>query len=423
MKINIIPINAEIFTKFRVSMLFLSRCSVVLLLYGVAASMALASLGAFLVLIFWALSLDWVRPWSRLRQLPIFWPMVLLPLMVLLGTSYSIAPLEYAYRYFGVYSRCIIMLIIISVINDEVWQRRCWIGFLFGAAVTLSSTYLSIWIPLPWSQSQTTGLGTNHSVFYDYIAQGVMTSFLAVVSLSHVLTVPSVRLKLIWLSILSIAVFSITHLLVGRTGQVVCATALTVVILVALPLRKAGIVLVVLIGLIAVLVMTSPMSAQRFNLILTNIQAYQQGQEMTSIGARLAMWGASINFYFDQPIWGHGTGSYRVLAERTFTEPGMCAISCVHPHNQFLFFGVEHGLFGIFIYGWFLFGIAKVAMKVNDKYKLILIGLLTIILVDSFINSPLWISSERNFYTAILALSLTSFYLNKKYIKTGENHK
>ena len=58
MKINIIPINTEIFTKFRESMLFLSRCSVVLLLYGVAASMALASLGAFLVLIFWALSLD-----------------------------------------------------------------------------------------------------------------------------------------------------------------------------------------------------------------------------------------------------------------------------------------------------------------------------------------------------------------------------
>lgn len=403
-------------------MLLFSRCSVVLLLYGVAASMALASLGAFLVLLFWVLSLDWVRPWSRLRQLPVFWPLVLLPLMVLLGTIYSIAPLEYAYRYFGVYSRCIIMLIIIAIINDETWQRRCWIGFFVGATVTLTSTYLSIWIPLPWSQSQGTGLGVNHSVFYDYIAQGVMTSFLSVVALSHVLTQQTIRRKLIWFAVLLIAVFSITHLLLGRTGQVVCALALTAVIFIALPPRKAIIVLGVLLSLFVVLAMTSPMIAQRFNFIMLEIQGYQQGQEMTSIGARIAMWSASINFYLDQPIWGHGTGSYRLLAERTFTEPGMCAISCVHPHNQFLFFGVEYGLFGFMIYGWLLFGIAKVAMQVERLHALILIGLLSIMGVDSFINSPLWISSERNFYTAILALSLSSFYLNhKKSIPPGVN--
>lgn len=422
MNLNSSIFNHLGFNKFREAMLLLSRCSVVLLLYGVAASMALASIGAFLVLIFWVLSLEWLRPWSRLRQLPVFWPLVLLPLLVLVGTSYSIAPLEYTYRYFGVYSRCIIMLIIIAIINDETWQRRCWTGFFVGAAVTLTSTYLSIWIPLPWSQSQGTGLGVNHSVFYDYIAQGVMTSFLAVVALAHVFTEPIVRKKLIWLSLLLIAVFSITHLLLGRTGQVVCTLALTAVIFIALPPRKAAIVLGVLLVLIAFLALTSPMIAQRFNLILLEIQGYQQGQQMTSIGARLAMWTASINFYWDQPIWGHGTGAYRLLAERAFTEPGMCSISCVHPHNQFLFLGVEHGLLGILTYGWLLLGVAKVATKVERLHALILVGLLTIIIVDSFINSPLWISSERNFYTAVLALSLTSFYLNhKKSIQRGVN--
>jgi hypothetical protein len=47
-------------------------------------------------------------------------------------------------------------------------------------------------------------------------------------------------------------------------------------------------------------------------------------------------------------------------------------------------------------------------------------GLIAIILVDSFINSPFWISSERNFYMAIFGLVMTSFYLNKLNI---ENHK
>jgi O-antigen ligase len=134
---------------------------------------------------------------------------------------------------------------------------------------------------------------------------------------------------------------------------------------------------------------------------------------MTSIGARLAMWKASLNFYWDQPLWGHGTGSYRWLTERLFTDPLMCAISCVHPHNQFLFFGVEYGLLGLFIYSWLFVGVAKIVLLVERRYSLILAGLLTIIAVDSFINSPLWISSERNFYTAILALTMTSFYLNR----------
>jgi O-antigen ligase len=400
------------FIRYRELMLFLCRCSIVLLLYGVAASMALASLGTVMALIFWIVSFDWLRPWSRLREMPAFWPLILIPALVILGTTYSIAPLDYAYRYFGVYSRFFVILIIVAVINDVGWQKRCWLGFFLGAAVTLTSTYLGIWIALPWSQSQATGLGVNHSVFYDYIAQGVMTSFLAVVALSHALTEVVIRRKLLWLFVLSIAVFSITHLLTGRTGQVVCALALFGVIFVALPPRQALLIACLLLISMVILFVTSPVIEQKFTLIVSEIQAYQQGQEMTSIGARLAMWRASLNFYWEQPLWGHGTGSYRWLAERVFTDPTMCKISCVHPHNQFLFFGVEHGILGILIYGWLFIGVVKIAVVVERKYKLILMGLLMIIAIDSFINSPFWISSERNFYMAVLALTMTSFYLN-----------
>jgi O-antigen ligase len=398
---------------YRELMLFLSRCSVVLLLYGVAASMALASIGTVLVLVFWILSFDWIRPWRRLVKLPSFWPLILLPILIILGATYSVAPFEYSYRYFGVYCRFLVILIIIVVIDDATWQKRCWAGFLTGAAVTLSSTYLGVWFVLPWSQSQVIGLGVNHSVFYDYIAQGVMTSFLSVVALSHVLTEQVIRRKILWLFVLLISIFSITHLLTGRTGQVVCALSLVAVIFIALPPRKALLIAGLFLFSVVVLSVTSPVIAQRFALLVSEVQAYQQGQEMTSIGARLAMWRASLTFYWDQPLWGHGTGSYRWLAERVFTDPVMCKISCVHPHNQFLFFGVEHGVLGLLIYGWLFVGVIKTAILVERRYTLIISGLLTIVGVDSFINSPFWISSERNFYMAVLALTMTSFYLNR----------
>jgi len=340
--------------------------------------------------------------------------------MVLFATVYSIAPLDYAFRYYGVYSRFFVILIIIAVIDTSIWQKRCWIGFFAGVSVTLSSTYLGVWFVLPWSQSQSTGLGVNHSVFYDYIAQGVMTSFVAVVAFSNLLTHKQIRLKIIWSLILLLSIFSITHLLTGRTGQVVCLIALLGVIFIALPKRQALIITALLLIIVTGLVISSATLLSKFTLLISEVQAYQQGQEMSSIGARLAMWHASWGFYWDQPIWGHGTGSYRWLTERVFTDPTMCKISCVHPHNQFLFFGVEHGIFGIAAYVFLFVGAAKVALVVEQRYKLIIMGLLSIILVDSFINSPFWISSERNFYMAIFGLVMTSFYLNKVKYK---NHK
>ena len=407
-------VNRESFyLRYQEWMLFLTRCSIIILLYGVSASMALASIGAVFTLAFWILTFDWIRPWPRLIKLPAFWPLILVPAMVIFGTLYSTAPFDYAIRYFGVYSRFLIILIIISVIDDEVWQKRCWTGFFIGAAVTLFSTYLSIFYVLPWSKSQSTGLGENHSVFYDYIAQGVMTSFLAIVALSNLLTEKLISFKFLWLSVLFISVFGITHLLIGRTGQIVCVIGLLSVVITAHSIRRSLIIIGALMIFIIILWISSPVISQRFMLILSEITAYQQGVEMTSIGARLAMWKVSWIFFWDQPIFGHGTGSYRLLSESVFTDTVMCKISCIHPHNQFLFFGVEHGIIGIFIYGWLFFALFKIANQVDLKNKLILTGLVAIIFVDSFINSPFWISSERNFYTSVMALAMTSFYLNR----------
>jgi O-antigen ligase len=401
-------------THYRERMLIVARCGVILMLYGVSASMALLSIGKVMAIIFWLLSLEWSRSWHKLKNLPAFWPLILIPVMVITGSIYSIAPLDYAYRYFTVYSRLLIVLIIISLINDEKWQFRCWIAFFTGAFFTLASTYAGVWFKLPWSKSEGTGLGVNHNVFYDYIAQGVMTSFLAVVSLSYLLTEKEPRRRIFWLVALMLSVFSITHLIPGRTGQVVCLVALTGIIIAALPKRQAIRASALIFSLGALFSITSPVLLDRFSLLLTEVQLYKQGELITSIGMRLAMWSHSIGFFMDQPLWGHGTGSYRLLTEKIFTDPVMCMFSCVHPHNQFLFFGVEHGLPGICLYAWFLFSIFRVSKQLKKRHNLILIGLLIIITVDSFINTPFWITGQRNFYVATLGLTLAAFYLNPK---------
>lgn len=415
-------LSSTSFERWRNLMLLLARCSLVLLLYGTAASMALATAGSILLLVFWVLSLDWIRTIPRLLDLPIFWPLVLLFLMVPIGMIYSSAPPHYSIRYFRVYACLTLVLVIIAVVNDSAWHRRCWNSFFIGALVTISSTYLGVWFSLPWSQSQTTGLGVNHSVFYDYIAQGVMTCFVSVVALAHILTESTTRRKVFWLIVLAIATFSLTHLLTGRTGQVLYVLAFTSVIFASLPPRRALITTLFFIAFLVIILTTSPTILSKFFLIISEIRDYQQGNESTSIGARLAMWSTSLSFLTNHPLLGHGTGSYRWLSEQVFTDATMCRISCIHPHNQFLFFGVEYGFIGVSLYCWLFAGLGKIASELMPREKLILIGLSTMIFIDSFINSPFWISSERNFYTAALGLAIVPFYLSRSTVLRSKEH-
>ena len=80
--------------------------------------------------------------------------------------------------------------------------------------------------------------------------------------------------------------------------------------------------------------------SSRFHLVLTEARQYlADGTNITSTGARLDMWKHALLMFADSPLWGHGTSGYRVLAEKIFLGEIECATNCIHPHNQFLFFG------------------------------------------------------------------------------------
>jgi len=152
----------------------------------------------------------------------------------------------------------------------------------------------------------------------------------------------------------------------------------------------------------------SPVVLPKAQLIITETIAYlQSGTENTSVGARLSMWSNSLKFIADAPLFGHGLGSYRFFSEAIYTDPALCAITCVHPHNQLLFFMVEHGILGLILFLIIGRSLLFVPLYWRDENKFIFaifIGFLSVLLIDSFINSPLWISSLRNFYIGIFSI-------------------
>jgi O-antigen ligase len=90
---------------------------------------------------------------------------------------------------------------------------------------------------------------------------------------------------------------------------------------------------------------------------------------------------------------------------RFWEKPEWCDTFRWHPHNQFLFFGADHGLIGVLLYAALLLSLYRVAMRSDHaQAKVLLVSLTSILLVDSMINSPLFSSRESHFFLFMMAL-------------------
>jgi O-antigen ligase len=90
-------------------------------------------------------------------------------------------------------------------------------------------------------------------------------------------------------------------------------------------------------------------------------------------------------------------------------DPGRCDHFNWHPHNQFLFFGIEHGLLGIFLYVALLMALAARALQ-HTEAALRASGLafIAMLAVNSLFNSPLWSGRESLMFLLLSALLIAT---------------
>jgi O-antigen ligase len=393
--------------RYKAWTLRLARASSLLFFYGIIASMAAANIGMALTLLFWLLSGAWFHRFSAARQSPIFLPIVALLLVTVVSLSYTVAPLAYANRYLLVYGKLLFILVLLTLHDDPKWLKALFFTMALAVAVVLTSTYANVFLDVPWANSPG-GFGADNSVFYDYIAQGIMSVCASVVAWVLAFRSENKPLRQAAAAVFLLLAFSVMFLLASRTGQLAMPVALLVVSALLFSQRHFLVFLVMAAATVMAALVLSPVLLSKISLIVQESSAYmQQGVELTSVGARLSMWVNSLHFIADAPLFGHGVGGYRYLSEKVYLDPVMCAVSCVHPHNQLLFFMVEYGLVGFVLFGLFIRAFVRVARDwrgSNTSAYAIVVGLSVVFLVDSFINSPLWISSLRNFYIGVFAL-------------------
>lgn len=372
------------------------------LLFPVA--MALSNVVLLLVLIGFAVTFSSVYLKRDAWSWPAIWLMALFG-MVLVGMLYTPAPWHWVSVNLGKYAKfayAVVLMLLLA--RFPQWQKRALWAFVVAMLFIVASTWLNVWFVLPWSTTKTPGWGLTHHVFGDYITQNVMVSFLVVFALTKVQRPWLSRMSLVWLLVAALGVVSITHLSSGRTGVVLLLAGLVSWMLVRWGGKKLWIGLPVLVLLVAGVLASSSVMRERIALGWTEF-AKRDVDVMSSIGHRAYNYRTVPKMMAESPIVGHGTGAYHTEVCRFLEKPEWCDTFRWHPHNQFLFFGADHGLIGVLLYAALLLSLYRVAMRSDHaQAKVLLVSLTSILLVDSMINSPLFSSRESHFFLFMMAL-------------------
>lgn len=384
-----------------------ARFSAVGLLFAVPTSRALFNLFVWTMVGAWILAGRYRDRWDTMRANPVTLPSLLMVGLVVLGTAYTSASWPEAWDHWKRYSKFLLIIILVSLFDRPTWRRRGWAAFLAACLVVLASTYANVWLDLPWSRTHADGFGRDHSVFTDYIAQGVVMIFFAAVSGSMALRSSRGVGRAAWGALAVLAVLSVTHLTSGRTGVLALGVMSIALLLTEVPLRWRTRAFVAFVLSLTLLLLSSPLIQQRLAVVIAEVTAYTPGNDYTSSGARLQMWRTSIQLILQAPLLGHGTGSYHGLAAAAFNDATMCRIGCFHPHNQFLFFGVEYGLLGVGLFLFFLFRIFQFSRRERHAESPLIVGFLSILIVDAMVHGPLWLYMEAYFFFTVTALLMS----------------
>lgn len=368
-------------------------------------ALALGNVLGMLTLIAILLSGNLRSQWCKVFHLPSTWVILLLLLLILVGTTYTSAPGSIALVHLLKYAKLLIGLFFVSVLFDAKTRRYCLYAFMAAMGFILASAYCGIFVPLPWSVTQQTGWGVDHTVVGDYITQNVMMTFFVLTCLALLWKSKTPWARGVWCLLATLGVVSITHLSWGRTGVLLLGSCLVVSCVAAVPGKKKIWVLGATIAILGLIAASSPLLMDKIRVGWKEVQTHES-DKYSSLGHRLYNYQAAIALIQKHPLAGTGTGSFETEACRLNTNPADCKEFGWHPHNQYLFFVVENGALGGLLFVALITSLFYAAKKRSTPDKCLLLGFATMLAVDSLVNSPLFSARESHFFIFMMALLL-----------------
>ena len=245
------------------------------------------------------------------------------------------------------HARVLTILVMLCLIANLAEARAVLRVFVWGQLfVVLSAWMLVLKLPVPWATGAWQG---SYAVYSSYLEQGISQSVLVALlwfQRDHVFG-PRGR----WLALgLAVATAVLTiGLMPGRSGQMVLLGVLTFAFVHQLPRRyRWGALLMPMFGF-ALVFQLSTAFRDRMTMAVEEVASYRQGGAGdTSTGTRLEYWRASARAVAENPLAGHGAGSWNQAYRRLKgSQASKLNDTVSDPHQLFLLWAVEGGLLGL----------------------------------------------------------------------------
>lgn len=368
-------------------------------------SLALTSVLMAVFLVLWVLGGQWRGAMSSVRANPVALTALALWAVIVLGVLWTPAPWDDVQLHLSKYSKLLLVVALMTVVVGADTYRRALLGFVVAMMFILVSTWLNVWMVLPWSKTQVPGWGLSHHVVGDYITQNVMMALFTLLALFRAKSARAPAASAAWFAVPAMAAVSITHLSDGRTGYLLLFSVLAYFVAVSFRGKALWLSAIAALLVISLAYASSSLMRERVAKAVDEISSIED-DKYTSIGNRLYLYDITPDMIADKPLLGHGTGAYHTEICRYVDTPLGChGWINWHPHNQFLFFAADHGLIGLLVYLTMLASMAWVAYRTLDQEAGVLLGGLTVLLiVNGMINSPLWSARESHLFFLMMGL-------------------
>jgi O-antigen ligase len=197
----------------------------------------------------------------------------------------------------------------------------------------------------------------------------------------------------------------------GKTGYIATLMILTLVIMWEIPKKWRLAVFVLAPAVIGIAMYAGSAKFQsKVAQIVTESQNYSaQGDNASSSGFRLHAWRRSLEAIAEQPLTGHGVGSWTQSVKRIEGADANKVFgngASSNPHQEFLLWGVELGFGGTLLLVMLVTSLMRDALRFASPVQQATLSVIAVMVVACLFNSSLYDALIGDFFCVTLGLLL-----------------
>jgi len=383
-------------SKQNISFSMLARGMIVLLAFFIPLSTAMTLILTYAIVLVWFIDKNTNARWQFYFSYPLIKPIAFFILVSFLGTLYSMGSEKatLAGLYHGL--RLSLIPVLAYYLQGEQSKYKDLVMYAFGSAliVTVICAFLKVYAGIPIG-ARTYG----NDVFKDHI---IISYFMAIaIFYTYLWLLEEKHSKWLLMILLGLMLYHFIFLNTGRIGFVILYICFSVLAWHRYRFKGMLITYLLLSLMMLCAYQYSDIFSMRINEFYQEFKLYLQGKAVSSIGTRLEWLTNSISLFFERPLIGFGTGSFK--HSYAIYYAGQVEKLADNPHNQYLKMAVEHGMIGVVALGWLFYSQWKQIQPLKGSNLILAQSIFLSFFIGCFFNSWLKDVSEFHLYCLMTA--------------------